>query len=73
MKSKNNCPLSSFMPLSAPASLQLWHGGPPIIPSQFGTFSASTSVMLRLSRVVSGKFSSKVGKIFCQIRSRKLF
>ena len=40
------------MPRSAPASLQLWQGGPPIIPSQSGTSSTLTSVILLLSRKV---------------------
>ena len=45
------------MPRRAPASLQLWHGGPPMMPSQSGTSLDGMSMMLRWSSVVRGKFA----------------
>ena len=63
MKSKKSCPLLSSIPLLAPPSLQLWQGGPPMIPSQLGTSDASIKVRLRLSNVVSGWLCSYAAQI----------
>src|SRR5690554_7299242 len=59
IKSKNNCPRLSSIPRLAPASLQLWQGGPPIIPIQSGTSSELISVILRLSSCVLGWLRSE--------------
>jgi len=48
-KEKNNCPRLSFIPRMAPARLQLWQGGPPIIPSTSGISLDLTSAIDLLS------------------------
>ena len=52
IKSKNNLPLLSSIPLKDPASLHDWQGGPPIIPSQSGTSLVSIFTILLLSNIV---------------------
>ena len=51
------------MPRNEPASLQLWQGGPPIIPSHSGTSSFGIFVILLLSKNVFGWFFSNVFQI----------
>ena len=63
INSKNNCPLLSPIPRNFPASLQLWQGGPPIIPSHSGISSNPISRIDFLFNFVLGKFFSNVSHI----------